>query len=751
MSTTSMRELFEQALALPTAERAPFLDLHCADPKLRDQVERLLAGAQSIRSDPPLQRDPAQWAIEIGESALTTTQAEGTSIGPFRIQALLGEGGSARVFRASRTVEGVAQTVALKVLRQGLWAESARSQFDRERHALVRLVHPNIAQFIDGGISELGEAYIALEYVDGVQLLQYAREQQLSFRERLRLMIDVAHAVSAAHRSLIVHRDIKPGNVLVTGSGDVKLLDFGIAKLLEPELDDSHRTLTQFRAFTPAYAAPEQREGGAITTATDVYALGVLLGELLTGERITNELSKTASEQVIAKSAPGVLPTSARLTRRWLRSDLDNILLKATATLSEYRYETAAAFAEDIERLLAGQPVSAHPPSGWYRMRKFVGRHRGGVTAAIAVVLAVLSALAVAIWQADVARQEAERARSVSQFLVGLFRAAEDRLPRNQRPTPDQLVETAMTQLAVNRTMDSATRAEIESTLGEVSRLGARYPEALALFRAAASSLGKVPAADPRVVRLRIGEAQVLQQLGKNDEALAAIDALNSSLDSQQTELRISALAVETAANVSVARYAQALTASRQREQLARAARGQDHPDTLRASMSVGVVLVTAERFRESLDELNPALLRWRELSLPLDRDFMEAAGAQANALYGLSELADAEARLRDLLAVQRSIYREPHDEIATTLRNYAAVLAGAGKSEQAVVMHRDSIAMLVAVYGMDHEQLVTGHTQFGIALASAYRLEEAEAEYLTAIAICERSGLFGIACARAR
>ena len=448
MSAALMREVFEQALALPAAERAPFLDMRCADPKLRDQVERLLASAQSIGSDPPLQRDPAQWAIEIGESALTTTQVVGTSIGPFCIQALLGEGGSARVFRATRTVEGVAQTVALKVLRQGLWAESARSQFDRERHALVRLVHPNIAQFIDGEISELGGAYIALEYVDGVQLLQYAREHQLSFRDRLRLMIDVAHAVSAAHRSLIVHRDIKPGNVMVTGSGDVKLLDFGIA--------------------------------------TDVYALGVLLRELLTGERITNKRGTTASEPAIAKSAPGVLPTSARLTRRWLRSDLDNILLKATATLSEYRYETAAAFAEDIERLLAGQPVSAHPPSGWYRMRKFVGRHQGGVTAAIAVMLAVLSALSVAIWQADVARQEAERARSVNQFLVGLFRAAEDRLPRNQRPTPEQLAETAMTQLAVNRTMDSATRAEIESTLGEVSRLGARYPEALALFRAAA-------------------------------------------------------------------------------------------------------------------------------------------------------------------------------------------------------------------------------------------------------------------------
>jgi eukaryotic-like serine/threonine-protein kinase len=214
MATTPIRELFDQAQPLAAIERAAFLDQHCTDSHARALIERLLMAADATDNTPLVLRDPAQWSHDIGESERFHEQPIGRSIGPFRLDALLGEGGSARVFRATRTIEGVEQTVALKVLRQSLANEHARLQFDRERNALVRLVHPNIAQFIDGGISEQGEAYIALEYVAGVQLMQYAREQNLPFRDRLRLMIEVARAVSAAHRSLIVHRDLKPANVL---------------------------------------------------------------------------------------------------------------------------------------------------------------------------------------------------------------------------------------------------------------------------------------------------------------------------------------------------------------------------------------------------------------------------------------------------------------------------------------------------------------------------------------------------------
>ncbi len=750
MTGISIRELFEQAQALAQDQRALYLDRNCADPSQRAQVERLLESAGASDIDAPLQRDPEQWARDIGEVARTPVQPMGASVGAFRIEALLGEGGSARVYRASRTVEGVAQTVALKVLRQGMWAEASRRQFDRERRALVRLVHPNIAQFIDGGISDSGEAYIALEFVDGVQLLQYAREQQLPFRQRLRLMVEVAHAVSAAHRCLIVHRDLKPGNVLVTHGGEVKLLDFGIAKLLEPEPDDTHPTQTQFRAFTPAYAAPEQRDGGIITTAIDVYALGVLLGELLTGERI-NKSGTTPSERVMATTVPGMLPASVKLTRRWLRGDLDNILLKATATQPEHRYETAAAFGEDIERLLAGQPVQAHPPSGWYRMRKFVVRHRGGVTTALVIALTVLTSLAATIWQARAAQREAARAQAVSQFLVGLFRAAEDRLPRHQRPTPEQLIESAMTQLKENPTMDNVTLAEIQATLGEVSRLSARYVQAQDLLRAAAANLNQLPVDDVRRLRIRVGEAQILQQLGESDKALTAIDALKPPLQTRSAELLLSAFAIEGAANLSLARIDAALEVARRRQHMAREVFGHDHPHALRASLSLGVVLNTAEYYRAALAELEPALAHWRALKLPMDRDFMEGADAQAIALYGVGEMTHAEARFQELLALQRAIYTEPHDVIATTLGSYAAVLSNAGKTEEALVLHKDSLAMLRAVYGPDHEQLITGHSQLGVAYARVYRLEEAEIEYQTAIAICTRTRMSSVTCARTR
>jgi eukaryotic-like serine/threonine-protein kinase len=750
MSGMSIRELFEQAQTLAQDRRAHYLDLHCADPAQRAQIERLLESAQASDIDAPLQRDPEQWARDIGEIARTPVQPMGASVGAFRIEALLGEGGSARVYRASRTVEGVAQTVALKVLRQGMWAEGSRRQFDRERRALVRLVHPNIAQFIDGGISDSGEAYIALEFVDGVQLLQYARERQLPFRERLRLMVEVTHAVSAAHRCLIVHRDLKPGNVLVARGGEVKLLDFGIAKLLEPEPDDSHPTQTQFRAFTPAYAAPEQRDGGVITTATDVYALGVLLGELLTGERLNGESGTTPSERVMATTMPGMLSASAKLTRRWLRGDLDNILLKATATLPEHRYETAAAFGEDIERLLAGQPVHAHPPSGWYRMRKFVVRHRGGVTTGLVIALTLLTSLAATIWQARAAQREAARAQAVSQFLVGLFRAAEDRLPRHQRPTPEQLIESAMTQLKQNHTMDNVTLAEIQATLGEVSRLSARYAQAQELLRAAAANLSHLPADDVRLLRIRVSEAQILQQLGESEKALTAIEALKPLLREHSAELLLSALAIEGAADISLSRIDAALDAARRRQQMAREIFGSEHPLALRASLSLGAMLNSAEHYRPALAELEPALARWNASKLPMDRDFMEAADAQAIALYGVGEMTDAEARFKELLTLQRSIYTEPHDIIAATLGSYAAVLSNAGKTDEAVSVHKESQAMLRAVYGPDHEQLVISHSQLGVAYARAFRLEESEVELRKAVAICTRTGMENVSCTRA-
>ncbi|HEX5953269.1 MAG TPA: serine/threonine-protein kinase, partial [Rhodanobacteraceae bacterium] len=271
-STPTLRDLFEQALSLPANARTRLLAEQCSDGAVRADLERMLA-ADAERDDWLAAGDAASAARAIGEVEDVEPLPAGSRIGPFELLEVLGEGGSSTVFRAFRDLEGVRQFVAVKLLARGLYTAEARRRFHHEREALARLRHPGIARLIEGGVAGNGLAYIALELVEGQPITIYAREHALPERQRLTLFLRVCRAVESAHRALIVHRDLKPSNVLVTADGEMKLLDFGIAKLLD---DTEDATRTRHHALTPAYAAPEQFTPGAITTATDVYALGVL-------------------------------------------------------------------------------------------------------------------------------------------------------------------------------------------------------------------------------------------------------------------------------------------------------------------------------------------------------------------------------------------------------------------------------------------------------------------------------------------
>jgi serine/threonine-protein kinase len=442
----TLRELFETASALDGDTRMRYLESHC-DRALRTRLERMLAADASAASVLP-KLTAANAAAAFAESSAAWRAPIGTRIGPFELSEMLGEGGSSTVFRAWRSVDGVRQDVALKLLRRGIVSCDAQRQYRRELQALAQLRHAGIARLIEGGITETGAAYIALELVDGVPITEYARMHRLDVPARLLLFLEACRAVDAAHRALIVHRDLKPSNVLVDADGKVKLLDFGVAKLLAADED----TQTNLRAFTPAYASPEQRSGGAITTATDVYGLGLMLGELLTGERFGADPARTPSSRISDESDATLLPAPPAMTRRILRGDLDNIVMKALDPDPALRYASAGRVADDIERALDGRPVSAHPPSRWYRTRKFVGRHRGGVAASVAVALAILASLGIALWQAGIARREAteahaqaERAEATRAFMADAFQqldpdenggrpfTAEDLLDRSER------------------------------------------------------------------------------------------------------------------------------------------------------------------------------------------------------------------------------------------------------------------------------------------------------------------------------
>lgn len=445
----------------PAGERLAWLHAHAA-PHESERVQRLLDAASAPGAlDVPLE----QWAARIGSPAdRMATDFAGARIGAFRLVRLLGQGGMATVFLGERSEAGFTQHVAVKLLRRGLYTELEQRLFRRERQALAMLSHPNIAHLIDGGVTDTGVPYLVLELVEGLPITGHVAEYGLGLRERLELFETVCRAVAAAHRNMIVHRDLKPSNILVTADGTVKLLDFGVAKLLDDGPDDATRTA--MAALTPDYAAPEQFLGGPVSAATDVYALGVLLHELLLGKRPSGPVRPSVRAAALAPDL--ALPAAPAALAAALKGDLDNILRKALAEEPERRYDGAAGLADDIARHLRLEPVSAHPPSTWYRTRRFVQRHRGGVVASALLTLGLMAALATALWQAGVASQqaalaraEAQRANTVRDFVENLFRSVRQGVAQDQLPSLVELVDGGVETLQADARLADAERVDL--------------------------------------------------------------------------------------------------------------------------------------------------------------------------------------------------------------------------------------------------------------------------------------------------
>jgi serine/threonine-protein kinase len=739
----SLRELFEAAAEMPAPARAAFLDEHCPDAAVRTRIERMLAA--DIGGDALFTGGARAAVAAIGDADVAGALPSGSRIGAFELIAVLGEGGSSTVYRAQRESEGVQQQVALKVLRRGPYSPEARRQFRRERQALSQLRHPGIARLIDGGVTGDGVAYIALDLVDGKPIVEYARDHRVDLRGRLELFLQVCRAVEAAHRALIVHRDLKPSNVLVTDEGQVKLLDFGIAKLLDSD-DETH---TGMAAFTPAYAAPEQRGGGMTTTATDVYALGVLLGELVTGQRLAGGSGRTPSSQITGDEAPGVLPAPPPLTRRALRGDLDNIVLKAIAIEPERRYPSAGALADDVQRMLDGRPVAAHPPSRVYRAKKFILRHRGGVAASILFVATILVALALALWQADVARREAARANLVRDFLIGVFDAARARLPRDQRPTPEALVEQAQQRLAGNSNLDAATRGDLLRSLGEVSLSLSNFSGADDLFKQAQTLAAQQNDRAAERASLVL-HADAMQRAGHNTEARQELEPVLAALRAAPSPVLLRALAVLAAAELATGTPDAAIAHQREAAAAAESVYGAGNVEAIAVAFQIGNALSSAQRFPEARAALEPLIERWRAIHAPEDERYVAALTSLAASTDGVGDNIASEARYRELLALMQRIYKAPHDAIATAMRNLALIIMRSEKFEEAESLLNQALAMQRQVFGDDHQEVAATYAGLGALWAEQRRFAEADAAYRSAIAICERTGLREEVCPRA-
>ena len=434
-----VKRLFQAAIDLHGELRTEFLRLECRDQDIREQVYSLLSAhesADNFISQPAL--------VEAGLASTGdftppfAISLVGKRIGQYEIIRELGRGGMGSVFLANRVGGDFTKQVALKIIKRGMDTEAILQRFVFERQVLANLQHPNVAGFLDGGSTDDGLPFFVMEYVDGEPITKYCDANSLKTAERLRLFQKACAAVRHAHQNLIVHRDLKPSNILVTRDGIPKLLDFGIAKLVSSDrLGEAEQTATAFRVMTPEYASPEQIRGLPITTATDVYSLGVVLYELLTGHRpfrfatrspeevarvvLTtdplppSQMISTAAVDDVQSTANGQLAATTNQTSlvsaKSLRGDLDNIVLKALRRERERRYASVLELSEDIRRHLQGLPVTARPDTFSYRTGKFIQRHRAGVAMSGLLLVVLVTATAVTSWQAYVARREHAKAQ----------------------------------------------------------------------------------------------------------------------------------------------------------------------------------------------------------------------------------------------------------------------------------------------------------------------------------------------------
>ncbi len=774
-------EIFQDVADLEPPER----DLHVAaacggDDALRRRVVDLLTA--DSEADSPLDRSAAQRLarfLEGGDALLDGWI--GRQLGPYRLVRELGLGGMGIVFLGERCDGHFEQRVALKVARLGLAGDEAIRRFLAERRILAGLEHPHIARLLDGGVTPEGLPFFAMEYVEGVPIGDYCDARGLSLSQRIELFLGVCAAVDHAHRRLVVHRDLKPSNILVTASGDVKLLDFGIAKLLG---DDDEGTRTLERHLTPAYAAPEQIRGERVTTATDVWALGVVLYELLVGRRpfsapgAREEIAPAGIAEETARPSTAVatakLPTlSRRRRRRALRGDLDTILLTALRNEPDRRYPSAAALAEDLRRHLSFLPIRARPDSFRYRAGKFAARHRWTLAVAATLLLALVGALGAALEEARAKAREARASQEVTSFLVRLFEGSDPTLARGSSLTAQELLDEGVARLRsdlagepevrarllhamvasyvalglydralplaqealrLRRQAFPARSAEVAASLdqlGEIFRLEADFARAEPLLREAlAARRASLGADDPAVIqslghlgRLLEDQGQFARAEAPFREALAASER-RFGTGSPESAARLDDFATNQS---DLGRESKAIELLRQALGIRERTLGPESLGVAGSLHNLGLRLNEAGEYPESAAALERALAIRRKVLGPAH----PLVGATQIELAGVyddqNRHDDAEKTAEGALEVLRRALPDDHPKIGEALNMLGIIRASRRDFTGAVPVFRELLARYQRVSGKGHPDTLSVENNLAITLLHAGQASEAE------------------------
>ncbi len=710
----------DRLLELPAEERRPYLaGLASEDPALAADLELLLGEERSLRDERYLEHD--------AQDLLAESDLVGQVFGAYALLEPLGAGGMGSVWLARRNDGRFEGTAAVKLLSAALLDSEGVARFRREGTILARLKHPHIAHLIDAGVSAIGQPYLVLEHVSGEPIDRWCDNRALDVASRVRLFLDVLAAAAYAHSNLVVHRDLKPSNVMVSTEGRVKLLDFGIAKLLAGGGEDSAPTPVTREAggaFTPAFAAPEQVLGERATTATDVYALGALLYLLLAGRHPVDSAgtSPAALLRAILETDPDrpsdvvvdsrTMPAALRATaarrastperlRRELRGDLDTIVAKALKKRPEERYASVTALAEDLRRYLAEEPIHARPDSWAYRSGKFARRNARSLAAAAAAVF-VLTAV-VAFYGARLAEERdrerlaAQKAAQVSEFLTGLLTNADPFEAADRRePTVRSLLDLGATRVRHDLAAQPELRREMLTLLGRIYERRGAYGQALPLLDEAVA-LGRAQGPSRAL-------AGSLNDLGVAQGKKAQWDAARATLE-------------------------EALGMRRQ-------VLGAEHRDVAVTESELGRVLFDQGRLDEAEAHFRSALAIRRKALGPADHETATSLSDLGLLLRDKGDRAAAEALFRETLAVTRTTRGPQHPDVATALGNLALAVNERGDPAAAEAMFRQALDIGQASLGRDHPANAQRLANLAGALRLQGKLAEAEARSEEALAI---------------
>ena len=622
---TTLARLLDSALDLPPHERSRWLDaLPPAHDAIKPRVRQLLRHALSLEHSDFLDGVPAvdEGAPESAAAAVPGAGAGGV-VGPYRLIRELAEGGMGSVWLAERADGSMAnRPVALKRPRWTGRRAGLAERMVREREFLATLTHSHIARLYDAGVDASGQPYLALEYVEGEPIDEYCGSRQLDLRARLQLFLQVADAVAYAHGKLIVHRDLKPNNILVSSDGQVKLLDFGIAKLLaDDEADRTALTELSGPPLTPDYASPEQIAGERLGTASDVYSLGVVLYELLTGSRpyTLPRVARGALARAVVETDPARPSALAEFPwRASLAGDLDTIVLKALRKPQDERYATVSALAEDVERWKAGLPVRARPDSLAYRLRKFVGRNMLAVGASMAVLLAIVTGAAMALWQAKAALAEKQRAEEVKTFITAIFRDADPFGGHGGTLSAVELLERARTQIDRLGEGRPDLCVELLTLVGSsLVSLGEIDSSDIVARQAVDIAARQLSAAHPQTIQARLLLTDVHRHRGRVKEMRDELDRLLPTVRRAAGERPADLVRVlENQAHMAVdsAQYQEAQAFAREAFDISVRTFGQHHPQTA----AVATILAESHLYgrmpdQQRMDVVEPAFRLVRE------------------------------------------------------------------------------------------------------------------------------------------